>query len=41
MTEGERLEWEQHYADQQLAEEANRLDLNHGAGAGKEDESLR
>lgn len=37
MTEGERLEWEQYYADQQLAQQANRLDLNHG----KEDESLR
>jgi hypothetical protein len=37
MTEGERLEWEQYYADQQLAQQANTLVLNHG----KEDESLR
>jgi hypothetical protein len=37
LTEGERLEWEQHYADQQLAEQANKLVLNHG----DKDESLR
>jgi hypothetical protein len=40
MTVGERLEWEQYHADQQLAEQANRLDLNHGA-AQHESESLR
>jgi len=38
LTEGERLEWEQYYADQQLAAQANRLDLNHGDA---KDESLR
>jgi len=37
MTEGERLEWEQYYADQQLAQQANRLELHHG----KENDSLR
>jgi hypothetical protein len=37
LTEGERLEWEQHYADQQLAEGANKLVLNHG----DKEESLR
>jgi hypothetical protein len=37
LTEGERLEWEQHYADQQLAEQANKLILDHG----DKDESLR
>lgn len=37
LTEGERLEWEQYYADQQLAEQANKLVLNHG----DRDESLR
>jgi hypothetical protein len=37
LTEGERLEWEQHYADQQLAEQANKLVLNHG----DKEESLR
>jgi len=37
LTEGERLEWEQHYADQQLAEQANKLVLDHG----DKDESSR
>jgi hypothetical protein len=37
LTEGERLEWEQHYADQRLADQANKLVLNHG----DKDESLR
>jgi len=37
LTEGERLEWEQHYADQQLSEQTNKLVLNHG----NNDESLR
>jgi hypothetical protein len=37
LTEGERLEWEQHYADQQLAEQTNKLVLNHG----DKEESLR
>jgi hypothetical protein len=42
MTEGERLEWEQYYADQQLAAQANRLDLNQGSsGAEAKNESLR
>jgi hypothetical protein len=41
MTEGERREWEQYHADQQLAQQANRLDLNHGSATINKEESLR
>jgi hypothetical protein len=41
MTEGERREWEQYHADQQLAQQANRLDLNHGSATFNKEESLR
>lgn len=47
MTEGERREWEQYYADQELAQRAGQVDLNQGgAGSGtkadqQEHESLR
>lgn len=41
MTEGERREWEQYHADQQLAQQTDRLDLNHGSSAADREESLR
>jgi hypothetical protein len=41
MTEGERREWEQYHADQQLAQQANQLDFNHEPEKINKEESLR